>query len=176
MTLAVAAFLLGCRGAGLYGHARQYAPLDDEAVAIAGAREYDPVMAARQPEEWRKGNVWLFGVVESRVPGPGGRTSLRVSVRALAPQNLCENHDDDESCRVTVSARDFGPVSILVPLRAEDDVGPHSVGPKSLLRVVGKIGQDVAPGDGSPVLRATYYRHWPAFFYVTPASARDMRQ
>lgn len=175
-TLAVIPLVVGCHGAGLYGHSRQYSPLDEEAGAVAGAREYDPVMAQRQPEDWRKGSVWLFGIVESRAPGPGGRVALKLSVRALAPQNLCENQNDEDSCRVTVSGRDFGFVSVLVSLSAQDDVGPHSVGQRSLLRVVGRIGQDVSPGDGSPVLRATFYRHWPSFFYVTLASARDMRQ
>jgi hypothetical protein len=176
LVLAIAALVMGCHGAGLYGHAPQYAPLDDEAVAAAGSREYDPVMAQRQPEEWRKGNVSLFGVVESRTPGPGGRALLKLSVRALALRNLCDNRDDDDSCRVTVSSKDFGVVSVLVSLRAEDDVGPHSIAPKSLLRVVGTIGQDVSQSDGAPIVRATFYRHWPPFFYVTMASARDMRQ
>jgi len=176
LPVAVAVLVAACHSAGVYGHARLYAPLDDEKAAVAGAREYDPVMAQRQPEEWRKGAVALFGVVESRTPGPGGRASLKLSVRALSPQNLCDNQNDDDSCRVTVSGREFGIVSVLVALKAEDDVGPRSVAPKSLLRVVGTIGQDVSSGDGSPVLRATWYRHWPPFFYVTPASARDMRQ
>jgi hypothetical protein len=176
LVLAIATVVLGCHGAGLYGHAPQYAPLDDETAAVAGSREYDPVMAQRQPEEWRKGNVALFGVVEGRTPGPGGRALLKLSVRALAPRNLCDNQNDDESCRVTVSSKDFGVVYVLVSLRAEDDVGPHSIAPKSLLRVVGTIGQDVSPSDGAPILRATFYRHWPAFLYVTLSSARDMRQ
>jgi hypothetical protein len=165
-----------CHGAGPYGHALQYVPLDEEAAAVAGAREYDPVMAARQPEEWRKSKVVFFGVVENRTPGPGGQASLRLSLKALEPRNLCDNRDDGETCRVTVSTRDFGVVYALVALRGEDDVGPHSVGAKSLLRIVGTIGQDVSRADGAPVVRATYYRHWPAFFYVTQASARDMRQ
>jgi len=174
--LAAAALLSGCHGAGPYGHSPAYAPLDDEASAVTGAREYDPVMAQRQPEEWRKGRVVLFGVVEARAPGPGGQAALKLSVRALATRNLCDNQNDDDSCRVTVSSKDFGVVTALVSLRAEDDVGPRSIAPKSLLRVVGTIGQDVSPGDGAPVVRATWYRHWPSFFYVTPSSARDLRQ
>jgi hypothetical protein len=174
--VAVIALLVGCHGAGAYGHAPQYAPTDDETAAVAGSREYDPVMAQRQPEEWRKGKVALFGVVESRAPGPGGQALLKLSVRTLAPRNLCDNRDDDDSCRVTVSSKDFGVVSVLVSLRADDDVGPRSVAPKSLLRVVGTIGQDVSKSDGALVLRASWYRHWPPFFYVTSSSAHDMRQ
>jgi hypothetical protein len=165
-----------CRGAGVYGHSPQYVAQDDETSASAGAREYDPVMVERQPDVWRKGRVVLFGVVESRSPGPGGQALLRMHVRRLELRNLCDNRDDDESCRVTVSDKDFGVVWVLTSLHGDDDVGPRSVGLRSLLRVVGTIGQDVSPTDGALVLHATWYRHWPAFYYVTRASARDMRQ
>jgi hypothetical protein len=176
LLLAVGALVAACHSAGPYGHAREYVVLDEETKALSGSREYDPVMAQRQAEEWRKGKIVLFGVVQSRSPGAGGRARLKLSVKALAPRNLCDNKDDDESCRVTVSSKDFGVVSVLVSLTAQDDVGPHSVAPKSLLRVVGTIGQDVSESDGAPVVRAEWYRHWPPFFYVTLASARDMLQ
>ncbi len=165
-----------CGGAGPYGHAPKYVPLDSENAAAAGARDYDPVMVQRRPEEWRKGTVALFGVVEGRSAGPGGQALLKLSVRVLEPRNLCENQNDDDTCRVTVSDKDFGVVWALVSLRGEDDVGPHSVGIRSLLRIVGTIGQDVSQADGAPVVRASYYRHWPSFFYVTRASAAEMRQ
>jgi hypothetical protein len=74
-----------------------------------------------------------------------------------------------------VSDKDFGVVYALVQVRGDDDVGPHAVGQRSLLRIVGTLGQDVAP-DGAPIVHALYYRHWPNYFYVTRASARDMRQ
>jgi hypothetical protein len=164
----------GC-GAGPYGHAPHYVSTSDEEAAAAGAREYDPVMAERQPEQWHKGKVSLFGVVQKREPGPGGQAKLTMVVRRLEPRNLCENENDDDSCRVTVSDKDFGVVWALVSLRGDDDVGPRSVGPRSLLRVVGAIGQDVSAA-GAPVIHATYYRHWPAFTYVTRASASEMRQ
>ena len=167
--------LAGCHGAGPYGHAPRYVELGDEQAASAGAREYDPVMVERQPDQWRKGAVTLFGVVESRSPGAGGQALLKLGVRRLEPRNLCESEHDDDSCRVTVSDKDFGVVYALVRLPGEDDVGPHAVGQKSLLRIVGKIGQDVAP-DGAPIVRASFYRHWPAYFYVTRASAQSLRQ
>ena len=165
----------GCHGAGPYGHSPHYAPLSDEEAAAAGAREYDPVMAERQPDQWRHGKVSLFGVVQKREPGPGGQAKLTIGVRRLEPRNLCDNENDDDSCRVTVSDRDFGVVWALVSLRGDDDVGPRSVGPRSLVRVVGTIGQDVSP-TGAAVVHAQYYRHWPAFTYVTRASASEMRQ
>jgi hypothetical protein len=174
--VASAALLCGCHDAGLYGHAPRYAELDDEKTVGAGAREYDPVMAQRQPDQWRQGKVSLFGVVESRAVGPGGQAKLRLGVRRLEPRNLCETETDEDSCRVTVSDKDFGEVLVLVSLRGDDDLGPRSVGQRSLLRVVGSIGQDVSPTDGVPVVHGTWYRHWPAFHYVTRASARDLRQ
>jgi hypothetical protein len=174
--LAVLALLVpACGGAGPYGHSPKYVELDQETAAVAGAREYDPVMVQRQPEEWRAGKTMLFGVVESRAAGPSGQALLKLGVRRLELRNLCDNGNDADSCRVTVSDKDFGVVWALVSLHGEDDVGPHPVGIRSLLRVVGTIGQDVGP-DGAPMLRASWYRHWPQFFYVTNASARDMRQ
>jgi hypothetical protein len=167
--------LIGCHGAGPYGHSPHYVELGDETAALAGAREYDPVMAERRPDEWRKGKVTLFGVVDTRLPGAGGQALLKLSVRRLDTRNLCGNEHDDDTCWVTVSDKDFGVVYALVQLPGEDNVGPHAVGQRSLLRVVGMLGQDVGP-EGAPIVHATYYRHWPASFYVTRASATNMRQ
>jgi hypothetical protein len=168
-------FAIGCAGPGLYGHAKTYAPLADEEKAIAGAREYDPVMAVRQPEEWSKQPVSLFGVVTNR-GATGGVAYLQISVRKLEPRNLCENAQDEDTCRVTVSDTEFGVVHAAVTLKGEDDVGEHSVGPGSLLRIVGQLGQDTDPNDGTPIIRATYYRHWPRHSFVTKAAASQMRQ
>jgi hypothetical protein len=175
-TILISSATAGCHGAGPYGHSPRYVELSEETAAVSGAREYDPVMVERQPEEWRKGKVVLIGVVESRTAGPGGQALLKLSVRRLDPRNLCENENDDDTCRVTVSDKDFGAVSALVQVRGDDDVGPHAVGQRSLLRIVGTLGQDVSPADGTPILHATYYRHWPVYFYVTRASAPVMRQ
>jgi hypothetical protein len=165
----------GC-GAGPYGHSPEYAPRSDETAAISGARLYDPVMFARLPDEWRKGNVTLFGVVTGRTSGPGGNAYLTLSVRSLERRNLCENAHDDDSCRVTVSDHDFGVVHAIVRLTGEDDVGQHSAGAGALVRLVGRFGEDVDPNDGGPVLRATWYRLWPRYFFVTSASRGQMRQ
>jgi hypothetical protein len=176
VTIFLLGLLAGCGGAGPYGHSPRYVELSDESVAAAGAREYDPVMVERRPEEWRKGTVVLFGVVESRAAGPGGQAMLRVGVRRLEPRNLCDNQNDDDSCRVTVSDRDFGEVWVLTSLRGEDDVGSRPVMARSLLRVVGSLGDEPSPSGPGPVLHARYYRHWPAFFYVTRSSARELKQ
>jgi len=176
LTAATLAFALTACGAGPYGHSPVYVPLSDEPKAVTGARDYDSVMFARQPDEWRKSNVTLFGIVTSRTAGPGGGSYLTLSVRHLEPRNLCDNMHDDDSCRVTVSDADSGVVHVLVKLTGEDDVGEHSVGGGSLLRLVGRIGEDVDPNDGAPVVRAAWYRHWPRYFFVTRAAARNMRQ
>jgi hypothetical protein len=174
--VASVALAAACHGAGAYGHSPRYVELDDETASSAGAREYDPVMAQQQPEAWRKGKVTLFGVVESRTPAPGGQAMLKLSVRRLEPRNLCQSQQDDDSCRVTVSDKDFGTIYATVPVRGDDDSGPRAVGIRSLVRVVGTLGQDVSPSDGAPILHAAWYRHWPVYFYVTRSSARDMRQ
>ena len=176
LTLGVSLALSGCHSAGPFGHSVNYEPLGDEERAAAGAREYDPVMFQRQPDDWRAKPSALFGIVTSRGSGAGGGAYLTMTVRRLEPRNLCENANDEDTCRVTVSDRDFGVVHAVVALRPEDDVGEHSVGIGSLVRVVGLFGQDVDPRDASPVMRATYYRHWPRYTYVTRASARNMRQ
>jgi hypothetical protein len=166
-----------CSGAGPYGHSPNYAPLSSEESALAaGVREYDPVMYQRFPDDWRKSSVSLFGVVTGRAPGAGGSAYLTLSVRRLEPRNLCDNANDDDSCRVTVSDRDFGLVHALLALRPDDDVGTQSLAAGSLVRVVGRFGEDTDPGDGGPIVRASFYRHWPRYTYVTKAAARDMRQ
>lgn len=166
----------GCHGAGQYGYAPKYAPTSDEETALASTREYDPVMFQREPESWRKGRVSLFGVVTARQPGHAGTVDLTLSVRRLEPRNLCTNANDEDTCRVTVSDRDFGVLHALVKVSPEDDVGERSIAPGSLVRIVGQLGEDVDTVDGSGIVRGTYYRHWPRHFYVTKANADTMRQ
>jgi hypothetical protein len=168
--------IAACHSPGPYGYATSYAPASGEEDAVQSAREYDPVMYARETEEWRHGKVVLFGIVTGREPGPSGATNLTLSVRRLATRNLCSNKNDEDTCRVTVTDRDFGVVHALVPLRPEDDTGEHSVAAGSLVRVVGQFGEDVDKSDAAPIMRATFYRHWPRHFYVTSAAADLMRQ
>jgi hypothetical protein len=165
-----------CHSPGPYGHAVNYAPLSDEEVASKGAREYDPVMATRRPEEWRAATVTLFGVVDTRTAGPNGAALLKLSVRRLEPRNLCGNDKDEDTCRVTVSDKDFGVVYALVQLRGGDDVGPKAVGAQSLVRIIGKIGQDSNPSDGAPIVRADYYRHFPPFTFALRSDADALKR
>jgi hypothetical protein len=166
---------IGC-GAGPYGHSRVYAALDAEQAALAGAEELDPVMAKRQPEAWAKKTVSVFGVVIKREEGGDKKGNLTLSVRALEPRNLCETVSED-SCRVTVTDREFDRVHARITLvDPNDEIGPASIGPGSLVRVVGKLAPTVNPGDGAQVIVARYYRHWPRGYYVTSSAAGLMRK
>jgi len=165
--------LLGCHSAGPYGFARSYQPLSAERDAIEGAREFDPVMAERDKEEWKKGAVSLFGIVKSRTSAKSGGAYLTLSMRTLSDRNLCDDFDED-TCRVTVSEHEHATLHAIVKLSSEDEVGEHSVGKGSLLRVVGKLTDEVDADDGASVLRVSYYRHWPRHFFVTTAMASGM--
>jgi hypothetical protein len=178
-SLAVAAIFslasVGCSSAGPYGYSRDYSPLSAEEDAVEGAREYDPVMVQRDPDDWKKGKVMLFGVVRSRTEGPGGTAYLSLGMRSLAARNLCDDFEE-ETCRVTVGNKEHAIVHVLAKLGAGDDIGKESIGAGSLVRVVGKLADGVDPEDGTPVLEVQYYRHWPRGFYVTSADASHMRK
>ncbi len=171
---ALCAAIGACHSAGPYGHSPVYAPAGDEEGVVAKATEYDPVMAQRMPEKWKGKSVSVFGVVQKRAEGSGGAAMVKLSVRTLEPRNVCDSSDDD-TCRVTVSDREYAVLHVLLTLGAEDDIGEHSVGAGSMVRVVGTLGDDVGE-DGSPVMRASWYRHWPRGFYVTSAAREHMRR
>jgi hypothetical protein len=154
----------GCGGGGQYGYAKVYAPNDAEEAAEASAVEYDPIMANRRPHEWTGKTVSLFGVVEKR-GGKGADADVKVSLRQLQPRNLCETADTD-TCRVTVSDQTFGMLHVQLRLEGGDAVG-NTVGGGSLVRVIGKLDAKADPSDGLPVVKATFYRHWPRANYVT---------
>jgi hypothetical protein len=169
----LALWIVGCSSAGPYGHSPTYSPLDDETRAAASAKDYDPVMAKRSPDQWKGTAVSVFGIVTGRSPGSGGNAEVKLSVRTLEPRNLCDSSDDD-SCRVTVSSKEHAVVHALLHLSAEDDIGEHSLGSSSLVRVIGTLSDEVDGSDGEPVIRGTYYRHWPRGFYVTTADRGSM--
>jgi hypothetical protein len=166
-------FVSACSSAGPYGYSRTYAPLGAEEDAADGAHEYDPVMAERDKAEWKKHKVSLFGIVNKRAEGPNGMAYLTLSVRTLEVRNLCEALDE-ATCRVTVGEHEFATVHALLKLSPSDDIGEKSVNRGSLVRVLGKLTDDVDPEDGTTVMKAEYYRHWPRNFFVTTASRTDM--
>ncbi len=172
--VAGALLLVGCHSAGPYGYSRDYSPLSEEEDAAEGTQEYDPVMMEREPERFRGQRVSLFGIVKQRKEAPGGMAYLTLSVRTLATRNLCDQLDED-TCRVTVSDHEFAIVHAATILRPEDAIGKQSLAPGSLVRVVGKLTDTVDKTDGTAVLQANYYRHWPRNFFVTMADRDHMR-
>lgn len=173
--VALSLALISCSSAGPYGYSRTYAPLDEEETALANARELDPVMSRRSPEDWRNARVSVFGVIKNRRDAGGGAAYLTLSMRRLADRNLCDDADPS-SCRVTVSEREHALLHVVARLSGADDIGERSVAPGSLVRVVGRLADGVDPRDGAPVLSALYYRHWPRAEYVTTADSEHMRR
>jgi hypothetical protein len=167
--------LASCHSAGPYGHSRTYSPLDAEEDALQGAKDYDPVMVQREPLKWKGKPVNVFGVVKSRNDGSAGAAYLTLSVRTLEPRNLCDTEDED-TCRVTVGDREHAVIHAQVKLDSDDHIGQLSVGQGSLVRIIGELGDEVDPNDGMPVLRASYYRHWPRDYFVTTADREHMRR
>lgn len=173
-TLTMMHAISACHSPGPYGHAMLYAPLPDEARATTGAREYDPVMIRRRPEDFRK--TAFFGVVVARSPGAAGFSNLTISLRTREARNLCANRNDEETCRVTVSDTEFGGMHVIVKVNPEDDLGEFALAPGSLVRVVAEYKGESDPNDGLPTLRGLYYRHFPRHFYRTRADAAVLRQ
>ena len=165
--------LAGC-GAGPYGFSRTYEPLDAERAALEGAVEYDPVMVKRMPDEWRTKRVSAFGVVLER-KDQGADATLVLSVRTLDTRNACETSQDD-SCRTTVSDAEFDKLRAVVHVAtAEDRSGELSLGPGSLVRVAGSLGEP-DPASGTQTLKATYYRHWPRGYFRTSRAKEVLRR
>ena len=173
--IAVAAGVFACHSPGPYGHSKVYSPLEAEAKAAANATEYDSVMAQRFPDQWKGRLVSFFGVVQSRRQDATGATKVTMTVRALAPRNLCDV-EGEESCRVTVSDREYGAVHALVELQPEDHTGDIAVDTDSLLRIIGVLDGQVDASDSNPVIRTTYYRHWPRNYYVTTGAQSYLRR
>jgi len=172
---AAVALALGCGSAGPYGYSRVYAPLGAEEAALSGSERYDPVMVRRLPQEWQTKTVELFGVVLARAEGRDGMADLTLSVRRLAARNLCEA-GEEETCRVTVGDQELARVHALAKLEQPDAIGQGSLKPQSLVRVVGKLEDHVSKDDGTDIVVASYYRHWPAAEYVTEQARSYMRR
>ena len=165
----------GCSSAGPYGFSRDYTPLSAEETALQGSERYDPVMSKRLPDEWRSKKLDVFGVVLARAEGRDGLADLTLSVRRLAARNLCEEADE-ATCRVTVGDQELARVHALIQLGQSDSVGNDRVQPRSLVRVIGKLEDQPNKEDGSDVLLAAYYRHWPAAHFVTEQARSYMRR
>lgn len=165
----------GCMGGGQYGFSRVYSALDEEVTALEGSSDYDPVMARRLPQEWQKKTLNLFGIVVSKKVAQGGKTDVLLSVRRLAARNLCDS-GEEETCRVTVGDHELAKVHVLLSLGQPDAVGKQSLRTRSLVRIVGQLQAEVNRRDGSDVIDAKFYRHWPPAFYVTQQAREYMRR
>lgn len=166
--------LFGCAAPNQYCHSPDYVPLPEEAKVAEGTVDYDPVMSLRTPEQWGSQQVRLFGVVKTGAPGPGETHTFVVSVRTLAERNLCEN-EASESCRVTVSDREFDTIRVTMQVPREQLEGDESLGSGSLLRLVGRLEPD-PERPSHPQMRVSWHRHWPRGFFVTTAARERMRR
>lgn len=167
--------MLGCSGAGRYGYSRQYVPLSEEEPFARRTNEtvYDEVR--RMPDHFRGQTVSWFGVVSDVQSARNGVYRVVMQVRTHQDRHLCED-ETDGSCRVTINERDVGPFTALVRLSPEDAHGENRVQATSLLRVYGEVVIGEYDANGGPILRATYYRHWPAGQYVTTGARGGWRR
>lgn len=177
LLLGASLLALGCASAGPFGHAQLYTPLDVEESATQGSVPFDPSAARRKPETWKGRRVAAFGVItDIAKSNDAGTQRVLLSMRGLQPRNLCDG-PDDETCRVTVTEKEFAqlwaviPEGKVVPVRTPKD----RLQPGSLLRVVGNL--EPAPNDTDPpTVNADFARHWPLQMYVTTSARQSMRR
>lgn len=166
--------LAGCGGAGQYGYAREYVPLDDEESLFETATVPPYRDVRRDPRDFSSATITWFGVVTSTEPQQGGKVLVHMSHRIHQARHLCADMEAD-TCRVTVSERSEGVFSALVRIHPEDVSGRNRLQTGSLVRVYGKVtgGYDA---EGGPILDARFYRHWPRGQYLTTAARGQMRR
>jgi len=167
--------LTGCAGAGPYNFSRDYTPLKAEREhfqATAQQVAYEDVK--RDPSGFTKVEVGWFGIITGYADLSDGRQRLTLSLRTHQERHLCSS-ERDSSCRVTVTDRSMGSFVIDVKLSDEQKLGKDRVWIGSLFKVYGTPTGDY-DDDGSPVLKATYYRHFPRGTYVTTAQRGTMRR
>jgi len=169
LSLVVPLVIASCAGAGPWGHAPEYAPVPGEEQAVEAARDLDLVMAQREPQEWTKVPVRLFGVVIKGTPSEPA--ILEVGVRGLAARNLCDA-PESESCRVTVTDKNFGVLRVSLQMTPQEKSGSEQMTSGSLIRAVGMLKPDA---DGKLMLDASWHRHWPRGYYVTQSFRDEMR-
>lgn len=168
--------LTACGGAGQYGFAREYVPLDAEEPYIEETTEISYEEVRRDPADFSEATVAWFGVVTAVAVDPSGSAPALVSMtfRTHQARHLCRD-ETRGSCRVTVSERAGGPFSALVEIRPDDRDGETRLWNGSLLKVYGVPTGDF-DDEGGPILRARWYRHWPRGYFVTTGAAGAMRR
>jgi hypothetical protein len=180
----LASSLAGC-GAGPYGFGREYVPLREEQALHEQGVEYPYAAVVTGPTEYQGKLVAWFGVVEVMDRAPDGRYLVRLAHRKHQERHLCDGESAD-SCRVTVQFSSQGGFSALVDFRPADLVpGLDKVQPGTLLRIFGKVRCEENDDEqveceydeqGGIVLDASWYRQWPARYYVTTRAAGGMRR
>lgn len=165
----------GCGGAGPYGFAREYVPLDAEEQYLEAASGISYEEVRRDPVDFQSTLVGWFGVVTSVEPRDDGTALVRMTYRTLSARNLCAD-ERDSSCRVTVSEREGGPFTAIVRLSPAELSGDARVWAGSLLKIYGNPTGELDPETGGPILRAAFHRHWPHGKYVTTGARAAMRR
>lgn len=173
---ALASSLGACGGAGRYGYAQTYVYLPDEEPVARGANQnalYDEVR--RMPDRFAGQTISWFGIVEEATLADTGTVRAEMQVRNHQARHLCED-ESDSSCRVTINEANGGRFTATFRARPEDLTGENRVQAGSLVRVYGTLVQGETDEEGGPVLRGTYYRHWPRGQYLTTAARGQMRR
>lgn len=182
--LAAAALAIAGCGAGQYGFAHEYVPLDDEEDLYEVSTEYPYEAVTSDPADFDGKLIRWFGIVQQVDPSDDGRYRVRMSHQRHQDRHLCDG-EANSSCRVTVHFKSSGGFTALLALREEDVVpGLDKVQPGSLIHVYGKVRcrmdedeeQLVCDYDdlGGPLLDGQYYRQWPARYFVTTRAASSM--
>lgn len=176
LCLALSVVVAGCGGAGPYGYAREYEPIDGERAWIERSHElsYEEVRRMR-PEVAANETVGWFGVVTEEPVTEGSSMRLTLSLRAHQERHLCDAAESS-SCRVTVSQREIGVFTATISPRPEDLAeGRNRLWTGSLVRVYG-TPTGVNDEQDRPVIQGQWYRHWPHGTYVTTFAASSMRR
>jgi hypothetical protein len=174
LVAALFACSLAACGGGQYGFARTYSPLASEQTHFDQAEEATYQDLLRDPRRFEKTEVGWFGTVDSVAQAPDGRARLTLKLRAHQARHLCSD-DSRSSCRVTVSEAQLGVFTVDIALKPEEINGKERIWVGSLLKVYGTHSGEYSEETG-PVLKVSYYRHWPRGFYVTTAARGSMRR
>ena len=170
----LAVFCLACGGGGLYGYAREYAPLSAEEDHLEAATDISYEEVRRDPVDFQSTKLGWFGVVTDLDVGDDGQGTISMTYRTLAARNLCRD-ETSGSCRVTVSERAGGPFSAQVTLRPEERAGEDRLWRGSLVKIYGSPNGEFDE-EGGPIVVADWHRHWPRGAYVTTGARGSMRR
>jgi hypothetical protein len=181
----VALLAAGC-GAGQYGFSRHYVPLDDEEELYAESKELPFETVTADPKDFDGKPIRWFGIVEKVEPTDDGRYKVRMSHHQHQDRHLCEG-ETNSSCRVTVHFKSSGGFTALLELREEDVVpGLDKVQPGTLVHAYVQVRCRFDEDDeimvcdyddlGGLLMDGTYYRQWPARYFVTTRAAGSMRR